>query len=211
MERKKHGQYAVLGLGSFGMSVVKTLAEYGVSILACDRDSTRIHEATEFATHVIQLDAMDETTLLNLGLGNFDAVIIAMAEDFEASVMATMIAKEQGAKFIMVKAHGNRQKGILESIGANEVILPEHEMGRRVARHLVDPNVLDVFDESEHFCVSEMRPHKEWIDTSVKQADIRRKHNVTILAIRRNKKLIIPVSPDEILRKEDLLVVLRER
>lgn len=96
MNELTNKNFAVLGLGRFGVSVVKTLSEYDVDVLACDKDPARLHEATPYATHVIQVDLNDEIALQQLGLGNFDVVILAMGEDFEASILTTMMAKEQG-------------------------------------------------------------------------------------------------------------------
>ena len=118
----------MLGLGRFGVSVVKTLSEYDVDVLACDKDPARLHEATPYATHVIQVDLNDEMALQQLGLGNFDVVILAMGEDFEASILTTMMAKEQGAPTVVAKARGLRQKKILEGVGADVVILPLHDV-----------------------------------------------------------------------------------
>jgi trk system potassium uptake protein TrkA len=127
---KKYTHFAVLGLGRFGMSIVQTLAaETDANVLACDNNEAKLQQATEYATHVVQVDITDEHALNKLGLGNFDVVILAIGEDFEASLTAAMIAKEHGVKHIIVKAKNNRQKIILKSIGVNEVILPEHEMG----------------------------------------------------------------------------------
>ena len=208
--KKTNNSFAILGLGRFGMSIVKTLSEYDVDILACDIDETALHSAMEYATHVVQADMADESVLEGLGLGNFDVVIMAMGEDFEASLIATMMAKEQGAKHVVVKAGSKRQKKILESIGADEVILPEHEMGAKIARRLVGSNILDILDESDFYTISEIKPMKEWLNKTIRQADIRRKHDLMVLAIRRGDKLSIPVSPDTVITEEDILITLSE-
>ena len=209
-EKKKNRNFAVLGLGRFGTSVVKTLAESNVDILACDCESSKLHEVAEYATHVVQADVTDENALINLGLGNFDVVILGMGEDFEASQIAAMTAKEQGASWVIVKARNKRQKKILESIGVDEVILPEHEMGIKIARKLVGFNVVDVLEESEYYTISEMKPMKEWIGKTIKQADIRRKHSLTVLAIRREGKLRMQISPDQIIEAGDVLITVSE-
>ncbi|MDL2235519.1 TrkA family potassium uptake protein [Christensenellaceae bacterium OttesenSCG-928-L17] len=209
--KRSNTHFAILGLGRFGLSIVQTLSEYDVNILACDRDEGKIQLATQYATHVVQTDVSDEASLIKLGLGNFNVVVLAMGEDFEASQIATMIAKEQGAKYIVVKARNERQKKILLSLGADDVILPEHEMGAKLARKLVGSNIMDILNDSEYYTISEMKPMDEWIEKSVHQADIRRKHGITVLAVRRGSKLSIPVSPDRIIQKEDILVVLSEK
>lgn len=164
MNELTNKNFAVLGLGRFGVSVVKTLSEYDVDVLACDKDPARLHEATPYATHVIQVDLNDEIALQQLGLGNFDVVILAMGEDFEASILTTMMAKEQGAPTVVAKARGLRQKKILEGVGADVVILPEYEMGAKVARGLVQSNLGRIFEKKEYFsAISEMYPKPEWV------------------------------------------------
>lgn len=211
MARKyKYNHFAVLGLGRFGMSIVQTLAEYDVNILACDIDEAQLNYASEYATHVVQADVGDEASLNKLGLGNFDIVILATGEDFEASQIATMIAKEQGVEHVVVKARNGRQRKILESIGADEIILPEYEMGKKLARKLISSNIMDILEESEYYTITEMRPMEKWIGKTLQQSDIRRKHNLTILAVRKGKKLTIPVPPDHVITEDEVMIVLSD-
>lgn len=209
-KRKQYTHFAVLGLGRFGLSIVKTLSESDVSILACDKDEVKLQQAAPYATHVVQVDATDENALEKLGLGNFEVVILAIGEDFEASQIAAMIAKEHGVKHIIAKARNKRQKTILEGMGVNEVILPEHEMGARLARKLMGSNVLDILEETNLYTVKEIRPMDEWVNKTIQQADIRRKYDLTILAIRRGDKLKIPVLPDTVISADDILITLSE-
>ena len=207
MAKKCELQFAVLGLGRFGMSIVKTLAEYDANILACDKDAAHLHEATEYAAHVVQADAADEDAMRKLGLGNFDVVVLAMGEDFEATIMAAMLAKELGAGKVVAKAFGFRQKKILESIGVDKVVVPEVEMGVKVARNLVNPNVLDVLEQSGGQTITEMLPQSDWVGKTIRQADIRRKHGYTVLAILRGNKTI-PVTIDTVIEENDILVAM---
>ncbi len=207
---KKYTHFAVLGLGRFGMSIVQTLAETDANVMACDKDEAKLQQAMEYATHVVQVDITDEHALGKLGLGNFDVVVLAIGEDFEASLTAAMIAKEQGARHIIVKGRNIRQKAILKSIGIHEVILPEHEMGAKLARRLSGSNIMDILEESSSYTITEMRPMDEWMGKTIQQADIRRKHHLTVLAMRRDNKLKIPIRPDTLITEEDVLIVLSE-
>lgn len=209
--KKTNKNFAVLGLGHFGMSIIQTLSELDVNILACDRDEAKLQLATEYATHVVRADVADENALTRLGLGNFDVIVLAVGRDFEASQIATMIAKENGAKYVIVKARNLRQKKILESIGADEVILPEHEIGAKLARRLASPNIMDILDDSEFYTITEMHPMEEWLNQTIQESDIRRKHNITVLAVRRGDQVIIPVSPAEVLTEHDVLIVFSEK
>lgn len=210
MFNKNYRDFAVLGLGRFGMSIVSTLAEADVNILACDEDETKLAQATDYATHVIQVDLADEHALEKLGLGNFDVVILAIGEDFETSLTAAMIAKEQGAKQVIVKARNKRQKTILQSIGVDLVVLPEHEMGAKLARRLTGSNIIDILQESDSHSITEIRPKKEWIGKTVRQADLRQKEQLTVIAIRSGHHLQVPVEADTLIGDHDILLVFRE-
>lgn len=203
-------QFAVLGLGRFGMSVAQTLAEHGVNILVCDSDPRRVQEASVFATQAVQMAIDDEASLDHIGIGNFDVVVIAVGREFEAALMATSVAKERGASFIIVKANSDRQQKILQSIGANRVIRPEWEMGEKVARRLVRPNMMDLFEDTGHFTISEMAPMEYWIGKTVAESNIRAEHGVNILAIRRANQVIIPVEATEIIADSDILVIMNQ-
>ncbi len=206
-EKRCDLQFAVLGLGRFGMSIVKTLAEYDANILACDKNMARLHEATDYATHVVQLDVTDEDAMDKLGLGNFDVVVLAMGEDFESTVLSSMKVKELGTAKILAKAVGERQKKILESIGVDQVVLPEIEMGAKIARQLAQNNILDILENAGH-AITEMHPMEEWTHKTVSEANIRQSYGYSILAVIRGKQTIIPVSADLVLLPDDLLITL---
>lgn len=210
-ENARPTQFAVLGLGRFGLSLVQALAQHNVHILACDKNEERLHEAAEYATHVVQADVADEEAMRRLGLGNFDVVVLAMGEDFEGSLLGLMMAKELGAGCIVVKAAGLRQKKIFESLGASRVILPELEMGVKVAQQLMSPNVLDMLEDNDRIQVSEMRPLPEWVGKTVAEANIRHTHGLTLLAILRGQNTILPVLPGEMLNEDDILITLAQR
>jgi trk system potassium uptake protein TrkA len=193
------------------MSIIETLAQFNVEILAVDKDENKTRAAAEYATHVVQADLSEENVLDTLGLGNFDVVILAMAGDFEATLITAMVAKEEGAGKIVAKASGNRQKKILEKSGVDEVILPEHEMGIKTARRLVGANLLEILGESDLYTITEQAPLSEWIGKTIREADIRRKKGLNVLAVYRAGKLNVTVSPDFVISRGDMLVVLGER
>jgi trk system potassium uptake protein TrkA len=159
---------------------------------------------------VVQADLSDEVTLKTLGLGNFDVVVVAMGEEFEASQIATMVALEQGVQHIIVKALTKRQKKILEKLGITDIILPEHEMGVKTALKLIGSNIIDIFGDSDLYTLSEMKPLDRWIGKSIEASDIRKRHGLIILAVRRREKLTAPVSPDWIISSEDVLIAFKE-
>ncbi len=202
-----HRQFAVLGLGRFGQSIVKTLSEKGCSVLACDHDHDIVQDMSQYATHVVQLDVTDENAMNSIGLGNFDVVIVAIGSNKESSIMATLIAKECGAKYVIAKATDLRQKTILEKIGADRVILPEREMGVRIAMNLINSNIVDLINISENLSVADIEPLPVWVNSTLQKSNIRAEYDLNIIAIRRNKRLIISPKPTEVIEKEDILVV----
>ncbi|MFV0556630.1 MAG: potassium channel family protein [Lactovum sp.] len=209
--KNKTKSIAVLGLGLFGIGVVKTLASQNVEILAFDKSESHLQEVADIVTHAVCGDASDETILKSLELGNFDIVIIAITKDFESALVATMVAKEQGAKRIIVKAVGELQKKILLSIGVEEVVLPENEMGTRLAKKLIGTNVLEILGESKHYAIEEQYPLPEWLGKSIIDLHIRRNHDMTIIAVMRGENLNVPVSPNWVFEEGDVIVVLNKK
>lgn len=206
---RKH--FAVIGLGRFGMSILQTLATYDVNILACDRNMERLQMASQYATHVVQADAADETALDRIGLNNFDVAVLAMGTDFDASLLATMKAKEEGVPYVVARANDLRQRKIFRSVGADLVVLPEREMGAKIGVKLMRPNVVDVLEEAAHHTITEMRPTEAWVGKTVRASDIRRKEGMTLLAVIRHKSTIIPVPPELVLEAEDILIALSQQ
>lgn len=208
MEGKKNKQYAIIGLGRFGISILKTLAQHDVTILAVDKDADVLDDATQYATHVVQADVGDEDAVRQLELGGFDVVVLAMTGDFEATIITTMIARENGCPYVLAKARTHRQKAILETMGAVRVVLPEEEMGRRVGMGLLQPMLQEVLEQSGDDMIGEIVPKPEWVGRTVGQADIRKKEGITILALRRQDSIVVPVDPNTVLEKDDKLIVL---
>lgn len=203
-------QFAVLGLGRFGMSIVKTLAQSDVNILACDKDSSKLHEAAEYATHVVQADAEDAEAMRKLGLGNFDVVVFAMGGDFEATINGTMVAKELGAAKVVVRAFSTQQKKILVKLGADQVVLPEVDMGTKLAWSFLNPNIIDVLEQTTRQTIIEMRPDKQWVGHSILQLRLREKYGHNVLAVIRDGEAIFPVTGATYIEEEDILIVLSE-
>ncbi len=204
-------QFAVLGLGRFGQSVVKTLHEKGYDVLAVDVSIDLVNEMSKYSTLVLQADVSDENVIRNLGLNNYDVVIVAIGGDLETSVMATLLAKENGAKKVIVKAKNISQKTVLEKVGADRVVLPEREMGEKLAINLITTNVIDFINLSDKFGVAEIEPHSKWIGESLIKANIRAEYEINVVAIKRSEDdVIVSPRPNEIIQKGDRLVVIGE-
>ncbi|MBR1442703.1 MAG: TrkA family potassium uptake protein [Firmicutes bacterium] len=209
MAKKK--QFAVLGLGQFGNGIAKTLIEKGQDVLCCDKDEDAVAAIAQYgASHTFIADLTDPATYQNFGLNNFDVVIIAMGSDFQASIMATLEAKEHGAKYIISKAKTDVQKTILEKVGADKVVLPEHEMGVKLATSFITTNVFDYINLSDKFSIAEVSPKAAWVGKTLAKSNIRAKYGLNIVAIKRGNGLIVSPRADEEILEHDILVSIGE-
>ncbi|KRK70527.1 potassium channel family protein [Lacticaseibacillus nasuensis] len=202
--------FAVFGLGRFGTSIVTHLAAHDVELLAVDRDHDRVNAIAEFVDQAVTGSADAEELLARIGVEHYDVVVFAMGEAFESSVMATMIAKERGAKRVVVKALNERQAQILRRVGADQVVLPEVEMGAKLARSLVNPNILDVIDQTNGISLTERRPDPEWVGQTLAEANIRATANLEVIALIRQRRTYIPAPADLALAADDVLVTIEQ-
>lgn len=191
--------FAVLGLGRFGTSVARHLAETGAEVMVVDKDENNIHEIADLVTYAVQGDISEPDTLKSLGIGNLDAVIVASAGNIEASVMATILAKEEGVPYVMAKAQNEIHGKILEKVGADSVIYPEKEMGARVARNLTVGNFIDLFELSSKVSMVEMIVKPEWEGKNLIELDLRGRYGVNVVAVKYGKDLDVSPAPTEAL------------
>lgn len=208
MKFDKNTQFAVLGLGKFGRSITSTLYKNGMQVLCCDVNPALVQEAAEYSTCAIEADSSDPASLAKIGLGNFDVVIVAFS-DFEASVITCMTAKEMGVPFIMAKANGLRQKKIMENIGVNRVVLPELEMGERIAYQFITNDPMEYIHRSEDYEIIEMHPKNSWIGKTLQKLALRQAEGINILAIIRDGKVTAVLGPQTEILENDSLIVLK--
>ena len=206
MKNQQARSFAIFGLGRFGTSIVSHLAEEDVELLAADRDPTRVEAVSAWVDQAVVGDASDEAFLTRLAIEHFDVVVFAMGEDFESSVMGTMVAKERGCPRVVVKALDPRQAKILTRVGADQVVLPEVEMGAKIARSLVNANIIDAFAQIDGIDITERRPDPQWIGKTLAEADVRRSAGVEVLALIRAGQTQVPVKAETVLRAEDVLL-----
>ncbi len=203
-----NNQFIVLGLGKFGRSIVSTLVDAGMDVLAVDRDADVVQEISKIATHAVKADVRDLNALNALGLNNFDVVIVGMSSDTEASLISVMVAKEKGCKFVLAKASNKIQKDILEKVGADRVVFPEKEMGEKIAKSLMDSSIIDYINLSDKFSIAEVAPLKKWCGLTLIESNIRQKFDLNIVAIKRASKIVVNPRPNEIIENGDILVVI---
>lgn len=207
---KGNKQFAVLGLGRFGKSLVMTLLENRCHVLCCDKNMEIVNEMSKYDCHALQADVTVADTLEQFGINNFDVVIVAIGENMEGSILATMLAKDMGAKHVIAKAKDEMQKIILQKVGADRVVLPERDTGIRLANILLTTNVIDYINLSDKFAIAEIQPHQKWIDKTLIEGNVRAKYGMNIVAIKRKDDIIVSPHPTEVIQKNDVLVVVGE-
>ena len=194
---KRNKSYAVIGLGRFGQAVAKELAKSGADVLAVDVNEEKVSTIAEYVTHAVKADVTDADTMETLGIGSMDTVIVAVGRSMEASILATIMAKEQGAPYVIAKAQDEMHTKILTKVGADRVIIPEKESGIRIARTLFNGNCLDFFELSEHISMVEIPVHSEWIGKNLRELDLRRLYKLNVIAYEaQGQELIVNISPE---------------
>ena len=202
--------FLVIGLGRFGAAVAQELSALGQEVLALDIDAENVQHISDQVTQAIQGDAQDEAVLRSVGARNFDCCVVAVGADMEASILITVMLKEMGAKYIVAKAMTPIHARVLERVGADRVVLPEIDMGQRLAQRLARTNVGDYIGVSDEFSIVEIHPPKSWVGNSLGKLGVRAKHQINVLAIRHGEGGQVDVNPqpDKVIGPDDLLIVI---
>jgi trk system potassium uptake protein len=203
----KARQFLVIGAGRFGAALATTLYDLGHEVVVVDRSEEPIEAIMHRVTHAAIADATDEEALRKLGGGNFDAVIVAIGENLEANILATVAAKSVGARHVVSKVASALAARVLAKVGADEVVRPEHDMGVRVAKQLATPSILDAFDLGpEHGVIEiEVRPT---LAGTLESLRLRNRFGVQAIAVNRGGKLEVGPSGDFELRAGDKVVLI---
>ncbi len=207
---RKNKQIAVIGLGRFGTAVTKTLIENGFDVMCCDKNMNLVKQMEGYVTKAIQADILEEGVIKSLGLNNFDVVIVAIGDNLESSVMATMYAKEANVETVIVKARTQAEKKILEKIGADKVVMPEVDSGHRLAISVIASNVLEYISFSDKIAMAEIKPLAEWVNKSLIESNIRAKYGFNVVAIKEGDEFIVSPAPDTVIKEDHLLVIIAE-
>lgn len=207
MARNHHHEFAVIGLGRFGASLALTLMRNGYTVLGIDRDPEIVQRLADAITQTVALDSTDEEALRAVGVMSFDTVVVAIGTSFEANLLTTVALKSLGVRRVICKALTERQRDILLKIGADRVILPEYEAGQRLAEELSVPGMVDHMILGGEHCVTEMRAPEALVGRTLRQADLRGKHALTLLAVKTDDRLIALPPAEYTFAAGDLLVL----
>ncbi len=202
-------KFAVIGLGSFGSNLVKTLAKKNVEIIAIDIDETKVNEIKDVATQPVAMDATNKENLTSIGITDVDCVVVSTGPSLEPSIMIVYILKELGVKKIIAKALSEEHEKILLLVGANEVYYPERDIAKKIGTQLNFNNLLDYLPIESGFVIQEIAPPDSFIGKSLGEINLRKKYNITVIAI----KSIIPESStmnpgaDFLIKESDIMIV----
>lgn len=200
--------FAVIGLGRFGGSICRTLSDEGIEVLAIDKNEERVNEYSMIASHAAVGDTTDESCLKSLGIRNFDHVIVAIGDDIQSSILTTLILKELGVPHITAKAQNDYHEKVLRKIGADQVVHPERDMGKRIANNMASGNIVDYLELSAEHRLVEIVTNGKISGHTIMDLDFRRKYGLNIVAIKRGENIIVSPQAKETLRFNDVLVVI---
>ncbi|MGR6859734.1 potassium channel family protein [Aliivibrio salmonicida] len=205
--KAKNKQYAVIGLGRFGLTVCEELNQYGSQVLAIDINEERVRKATDFVSTAIVANCANEETISELKLDEYDMVMVAIGSDINASILTTLVLKEAGVKTVWVKANDKFHAKILTKIGADHIILPERDMGIRVARKMLDKRVFEFHQLGSGLAMTEIVIGGQNMGKTLGQLDFCQMSDVKILAIKRGPKIETAPEHSKMLEIGDILII----
>lgn len=205
-------KFAVIGLGSFGSNIAKTLYERGHEVLVVDKTKARIEESKSCSSHAVHMEAADKENLQALGIKEMDVVIVSLGPEMEASILTVLYLHELGVKRIVAKALTEDHLKILEAVGATEVIFPERDMAIKTALKMSNPNILEYLPLHSGFGIQEIAPPDKFIGKSLKELDLRNKYGIYVIAVKGlvpEKTTFIPRA-DFVIKDSDILLIMGE-
>jgi len=202
--------YAVFGLGRYGKAVAEELVKHGAEVLAVDKNESLVNNAIEKIPFCRCADVTDAAVIKQLGISNIDVVIVSMAHNLEASVMATILCKEAGVETVIVKCADETQQKVLRRVGADKVVLPENESGIRLAKNLLSSGLVDVIELSKNVSMVEIPIKNEWEGKSLIELNLRQKYSINVVAIKQENEVLIDIDPSKSLDKTMTLIVIAD-
>lgn len=199
-------EFIIIGCGSFGASVARSLYSKGADVMVIDKDAEKIQEIADSVTHAVEADAMDEVTLKSLGIRNFDVAVVSMGSDIQSSILITLLVKELGVKKVVAKAKSDVHAKVLYKIGADRVIFPERDMGIKLAHSLVSRNILDYIDLDPNYSIVEINTMKEWENKALKDLQLPTEYGVNVLALKRGGDINISPNAEDMVLRGDIII-----
>jgi len=202
--------FLVIGLGRFGSAVALKLQELGNEVMVIDENADQVQRISERVTYAVVADARDEEVLESLGVKNYDCAVVAIGDNLAASILITLNLKSLGVPQVICKAKDEQQKRALEKVGADRVLIPEREMGIKLAQKLTSDSVLDFIELSKEFGIAEIKTPKSWVGRDLRTLNVRAKYGVSVIALRKGEQIVVALDPDYALSEQDVLVMIGE-
>lgn len=201
---KKH--IVVLGLDNFGMSTIKQLSKYNCETLAIDKNLDRVEIADEYATHSMQLNMQDADDFEEISLNSYDVAIITFS-DIQTSILAALVCKEKNIPMVIAKANDETHKKILQKMDVDKIILPEEEMGIKLAKGIMNRSLIEIIDLSEEYSLVELNVPDKWIDKTLSELRLRNTKGLNVLCIKNaTKDIVISPMPEHVIKSGDVLI-----
>ena len=200
--------YAVFGLGRYGTAVAKELVENGMEVIAVDNEEKIVNDAAAYLPVCKCADVTDAEVISRLGIGNIDTVIVCMASNLEASVMAVTLCKEAGVKTVLAKCANEMHQKILLRIGADQVVFPETESGIRLAKNLLSSGFIDMISLSKDVSMVEIDVRDEWCGKNLIELNLRKKYGINIVAVKKGERVSVNINPEQALDTDSSLIVI---
>ncbi|WP_078856345.1 TrkA family potassium uptake protein [Streptomyces sp. NBRC 109706] len=203
---REEQRIAVIGLGRFGTSLAEELMRRGWEVLGIDADERLVRQHRDVLTHAVQADATDEEVLRQLGVRDFSRAVVAIGTHVEASILVTSNLLEEGVPNIWAKAISRQHGKILERLGAHHVILPEHEMGERVA-HLVTGRMLNFIEFDDDYALVKTVAPERTTGMPLGESGVRRRYGVTVVGVKRPGRQFTHATAETVIEPGDVIVV----
>ena len=205
MSNKK--TYAVIGLGRYGEAVARELNDNGAEVIAVDINQELVDDAAAYLPVCKCADITDPDVIKQSGISTVDTAIIAMASNLDATVMAIMLCKEAGVETVIVKCANETHKKIYSKVGADKVIFPENESGKRLAKGILTSGFVDMLDISADVSMLEIPVKTEWVGKSLAELNIRLKQSINVVALKVGEEISTEINPATPLTAEQALIV----
>ena len=197
----------IIGAGQFGIHIAKRMTKLRCEIMAVDSEEERINAILPYTTSAQIGDSTNADFMSSLGIPDFDVCIVTISDSFQDSLETTALLKELGARKVISRAQNDVQEKFLLRNGADETVYPEKQTAIRLAIKEASDDILDVFQLDRNINIYEVRVPKSWSSKSIAELDIRRKHNLNIIAVRVGDQLVLP-TPDMLLSVDNAILLL---
>ncbi len=204
-------QVAVIGLGRFGMQVIRQLEKYDCEVLAIDEDEALVEEAVPYVTKAMQVNALDQDVLLATGIQDFDTVIIGIGENLESSLMIALTLKDIGIPRIIAKAKDEKHVKLLEMIGVNQIVQPEIDSANKLVSSLTTKYIKDKLALGKDHSLLEITAPKAWVSKSYGELALRQKYSFNVVCVKRGEEVVFPTASTEVLESDTLMIMASDK